>query len=85
MAERVHLGREFGRFLRFLISELRPRGPWLTPFNLISVPVIVAGVVILVVRFTRGLGSVTNLSQEVPSSPASPSQAAPTFSPLPST
>jgi Ni/Fe-hydrogenase subunit HybB-like protein len=66
MAERVHLGREFGRFLRFLISELRPRGRMLTPFNLISVPVIVAGVVILVVRFTRGLGAVTNLSQEVP-------------------
>ncbi len=66
MADRLPLMREFGRFLRFLISELRPRGRLLTPFNLISVPVIVAGVAILVVRFTRGLGAVTNLSQEVP-------------------
>lgn len=66
MAERPHMGREFGRFLRFLISELRPQGRLMTPFNLISVPVIIAGVIILVVRFTRGLGSVTNLSQDVP-------------------
>jgi len=66
MAGQVSMSREFGRFLRFLMSELRPRGRLLTPFNLISVPVIIAGVVILVVRFTRGLGAVTNLSQEVP-------------------
>ncbi len=66
MADRLSLMREFGRFLRFLLSELRPRGRMLTPFNLISVPVIVAAAAILVVRFTRGLGAVTNLSQEVP-------------------
>jgi Ni/Fe-hydrogenase subunit HybB-like protein len=66
MADGKTVLREFGRFVRFLISELRPRGRLLTPFNLISIPVILAGVVILVVRFTRGLGSVTNLSQEVP-------------------
>jgi len=54
------------RFIRFLLSEARPKGKLLTPFNLVSVPVILLGLGILVVRFTRGLGSVTNLSQEFP-------------------
>ncbi len=40
-------------------------GFW-TPFNVISIPIMIAGVVILVIRFTQGLGSVTNLSQEFP-------------------
>jgi Ni/Fe-hydrogenase subunit HybB-like protein len=51
---------------RFFLSELKPRGKWLTPFNLISIPVILAGIVIIVVRFAKGIGSVTNLSQEIP-------------------
>jgi len=55
-----------GGFLRFLLSEMKPKGKLLTPFNLISVPIILLGVAILVVRFTQGLGSVTNLSQEYP-------------------
>jgi Ni/Fe-hydrogenase subunit HybB-like protein len=58
--------RTFGDFFQFLIQELKPRGPWLTPFNIISIPVILTGVVILVYRFIYGLGSVTNLSQETP-------------------
>ena len=33
---------------------------------MISIPIILAGIVILVVRFTLGLGAVTNLSQEFP-------------------
>jgi Ni/Fe-hydrogenase subunit HybB-like protein len=57
---------EFGRFFRFLLQEMKPRGKWLTPFNVISIPVIFAGVVIVVIRFIYGLGSVTNLSQEFP-------------------
>jgi len=56
----------FGDFFRFLLQELKPRGPWLTPFNIISIPVILTGLVILVYRFRYGLGSVTNLSQETP-------------------
>jgi len=55
-----------GRTLQFLMQELKPRGPWITPFNVISIPVIVAGLVILVYRFIFGLGYVTNLSQEHP-------------------
>ncbi len=51
---------------KFLWSELKPRGKWLTPFNIISIPVICIGLVIIVIRFWKGLGAVTNLSQEVP-------------------
>ena len=28
---------------RFFLSELKPRGKWLTPFNIISIPVITSG------------------------------------------
>jgi len=57
---------ELKGFLRFLLQELKPRGPWLTPFNIISIPTIIAGLAILYFRFTLGLGSVTNLSQQYP-------------------
>jgi len=53
-------------FMRFLIQEMKPRGPWLTPFNIISIPVILTGVVILYFRFVYGLGSVVNLTQDTP-------------------
>ena len=59
-------GGELRGFFRFLLQELKPRGPWLTPFNIISIPTIIAGLVILYFRFTLGLGSVTNLSQQYP-------------------
>lgn len=52
--------------LRFIAQELKPKGPLLTPFNLISVPTILLGIAILVQRFIYGLGSVTNLSQAYP-------------------
>ncbi len=51
---------------RFIISELKPRGKWLTPFNIISIPIIITGVVLMVIRFTHGLGAVSNVTQEVP-------------------
>ena len=54
----------FGPFFRFFIQEMKPRGPWLTPFNIISIPVILTGLVILYFRFVYGLGAVTNLSQQ---------------------
>ena len=57
---------EFSRFFHFLMQEMKPRAPWLTPFTLISIPVILTGVVIVVIRFIYGLGSVTNLSQDFP-------------------
>ncbi len=52
--------------LRFLRSELKPKGPLLTPFNVISIPVILLGIGVLIQRFIYGLGSITNLTQEHP-------------------
>ena len=51
---------------QFLIGELKPKGKIFTPFNIISFPIIILGLIIITYRFVYGLGSVTNLSQEVP-------------------
>ncbi len=56
-------GRSIGRFL---LRELRPKGKWLTPFNIISIPIILLGLALIVIRFANGIGSVTNLTQETP-------------------
>lgn len=53
-------------FLKFIISELRPKGKIFTPFNVISGITILIAMVILVIRFTYGLGSVIHASQELP-------------------
>jgi len=66
MAANVEVGRPERSLLAFVLSELRPKGPLLTPFNIISVPIILAGLVIVAIRFSKGLGAVTNLSQEFP-------------------
>jgi len=51
---------------KFLLRELKPKGKAFTPFNIISVPVILLGIVLIVYRFINGIGSITNLSQEIP-------------------
>jgi len=51
---------------KFFLSELKPKGKLLTPFNIISVPIILTGLVLIVIRFWKGIGSITNLTQEVP-------------------
>jgi len=51
---------------RFILSELKPKGKLLTPFNIISVPIIILGTVLIVIRFWKGIGAITNLTQEVP-------------------
>ncbi|HMM12028.1 MAG TPA: polysulfide reductase NrfD [Bacteroidales bacterium] len=53
-------------FFQFLLSELKPKGKIFTPFNIISFPIIILGLVIIYFRFKNGIGSVTNLTQEVP-------------------
>ena len=53
-------------FLRFLWQELKPRGKVLTPFNIITGILILGGIVIIGIRLVKGLGAVTNLSQEYP-------------------
>lgn len=51
---------------KFLVSELKPKGKWITPFNVISIPIMLLGLVLIVIRFWKGIGSITNLTQEVP-------------------
>lgn len=51
---------------KFLFSELKPKGKFLTPFNLISLPVILLAIVLITIRFMKGIGEVSNVSQEVP-------------------
>jgi Ni/Fe-hydrogenase subunit HybB-like protein len=52
--------------LVFALSEFSPKGKWLTPFNMISIPIMLLGAVLIAIRFTRGLGAITNLSQDYP-------------------
>ena len=55
-----------GSTWKFILSELKPKGKILTPFNVISAPVILFGLILIIIRFAKGIGSVTNLTQEVP-------------------
>ncbi len=51
---------------KFMLASLKPHGDIFTPFNMISVPIIMTGIVLIVIRFANGIGAVTNLTQEVP-------------------
>jgi len=51
---------------KFLVSELKPKDKLLTPFNIISIPVMLLGLALIVIRFWKGLGSITNLTQDIP-------------------
>ena len=51
---------------KFFLEELKPKGKIFTPFNMISAPIMLLGIVIIVYRFIYGIGSVTNLTQDVP-------------------
>ncbi len=53
-------------FLIFIREELKPKGKIFTPFNVITLPIILLGLVLIVIRLAKGLGSVTNLSQDFP-------------------
>ncbi len=53
-------------FFYFIRKELRPKGKIFTPFNIISFPIILLGAALVIIRLLKGLGSVTNLSQEFP-------------------
>jgi len=58
--------KNFKDFLVFIRRELKPKGKIFTVFNVISLPIIVLGGVLIVFRLVKGLGAVTNLSQEFP-------------------
>src|SRR3990170_7665672 len=57
---------ETKRTLNFIFHELKPKGKIFTPFNVISGFIIFLGIVLIVIRFAKGLGAVTNLSQDYP-------------------
>ena len=46
-------------------ATVRPR-PWMTPFNVVTGMIIAIGIVLTILRFTTGLGPVTNLSDDNP-------------------
>ena len=52
--------------LSFIRSELKPKGKIFTPFTVISAPIILLGAFLVLYRLVRGLGAVTNLSQDFP-------------------
>lgn len=56
ISDRLFLGLSFGEYLRRLI----------TPFNVIAGLIILPGLVLLVMRYTRGVGMVTAASQDQP-------------------
>ena len=60
------VGGGLGRFGRFMLHELKPKGKILTPFNVVTGVIVAMGAVLLTIRFAFGLGSITNLSQDVP-------------------
>ena len=51
---------------QFLLGELKPKGKLFTWFNVISIPIMILGLILIVIRFWKGIGSITNLTQEVP-------------------
>lgn len=53
-------------FWPFIRRELKPKGKLLTPFNVVSVAIMLTAAVILTVRFIYGLGSVSHINQEFP-------------------
>lgn len=55
----------FNRF-KFLLNELKPKGKIFTWFNVISVPIMLLGIYVIYIRFTQGIGAVTNLTQDTP-------------------
>jgi Ni/Fe-hydrogenase subunit HybB-like protein len=58
--------RDFKDIMAFIRSEFKPKGKQLTPFNVISLSIILLGAVLIVYRLVKGMGAVTNLSQEFP-------------------
>jgi Ni/Fe-hydrogenase subunit HybB-like protein len=52
--------------MSFFLSELKPKGKLITPFNLIAALIIAVGIVLIVIRFSYGLSSITNLNQDFP-------------------
>lgn len=63
---RALVAAELRRFGTFMLHELKPKGRVLTPFNVISGAIMLVAAVLLTIRFAKGLGAITNLSQDYP-------------------
>ena len=63
---RGSFSKEVRQFLRFIASEMKPKGKIVTPFNVITGIIIVVGIALIAYRFYMGLGYATNLSQDFP-------------------
>ncbi|MEI6678182.1 MAG: NrfD/PsrC family molybdoenzyme membrane anchor subunit [Mariniphaga sp.] len=64
--QQIALDNDGKSILKFVFSEMKPRGKWLTPFNIISIPIMFLGLALIIYRFWKGIGSITNLTQETP-------------------
>lgn len=59
--------KNFKDFVAFIRKDAKPRGKTpFTLFNIISVPVILLGIALIIYRFARGIGYITNLNQDFP-------------------
>ena len=65
-SQEIAMDRDGKSIWKFLLSELKPKIKFLTPFNLISIPIILIAVVLIVIRFWKGIGEVSNVTQDVP-------------------
>jgi len=65
-SEQIAIDRDGKTMWKFLLSELKPKIKFLTPFNLISIPVILLAIVLIIIRFWKGIGEVSNVTQDIP-------------------
>ncbi len=51
---------------KFILNELKPKGKIFTPFNIIAGITICLAIYIIIIRFAKGIGAVSDFSQEHP-------------------
>ncbi len=57
---------EIIRAIKLVLRELKPRGPVITPYNVITGAIILVGLGVVVVRMFKGLAAIGHTSQEYP-------------------
>ena len=65
-SSRIALDHDGTSIWKFVVSEFKPKGKFFTPFNMISIPIMILGLGLIAFRFWKGIGSITNLTQEIP-------------------
>jgi Ni/Fe-hydrogenase subunit HybB-like protein len=64
--QQIEADRDGKSISKFLLSELKPKIKFFTPFNLISIPIILLAIVLITIRFWKGIGEVSNVTQDIP-------------------